>query len=268
MGRFFLDTDDRFGKFGGGGQVESPVHIGQMFAIDLVELHGVVGGVFRAIPPVPVAALGDENFLHGLIALGFRHLVRVGRVGFPGGEEEAPGLVVFLGTEPDVEVGVDPGAGSDVVERCRGETGVGFRHGDGLHLRIGLDTSVEGSKKGSPAAFVVFPGIFAVQDDGDHRVFTARQDGGAVFFDPAQEVSCGLLRVHAGINEPNQVAQQVVAEDHAQAAGVLLPAVGSVGEVGTGVLAEGPGQHAIVGGCPLKAGIGGEGEGLVGDGTF
>jgi hypothetical protein len=64
--------------------------------------------VLGAVPPAPVAALGDQQLFIGQTAAVFRH-VGGGLVGFPRAQELAPGLVILLRADPDVEVGVDPG---------------------------------------------------------------------------------------------------------------------------------------------------------------
>ena len=72
--------------------------------------------MFRSIPPTPIAALGDEEFLESQLALRFRRagvpVIRLAR-----GQQEIPCAVVFVVANPDIEIGVDPGAREDVVER-------------------------------------------------------------------------------------------------------------------------------------------------------
>ena len=50
-------------------QVEEAVDVGQVAAIELVELDAVGGIVLRTVPPAPVAALGDQQFLERQLPL-------------------------------------------------------------------------------------------------------------------------------------------------------------------------------------------------------
>src|SRR3954469_15073871 len=50
-------------------EAERLIDVGEMLAIQLVEVSVVGGGMFRPIPPVPVAAFGDEQFLERQLAL-------------------------------------------------------------------------------------------------------------------------------------------------------------------------------------------------------
>ena len=112
-----LNAQNRVGQLRRRRDVQSAVDVGQMAAIELVELHAVGGIVLRPVPPAPVAAFGDQQFFERQLALRSSGTSARVIVGLRGRAADAPGLVVFFGADPHVEVGVDPGAGEDVVER-------------------------------------------------------------------------------------------------------------------------------------------------------
>src|SRR5689334_20302836 len=108
-----------------------------MFAIELVEI-GIVGGVvLGAIPPIPIAAFGDEELFTGELAGGFLGEQRSFIVEIACGFEVVPGFVIFRSSDPNVEIGVDPGAGDDRTELGKVLVlGDSFRDGGGFQLRI------------------------------------------------------------------------------------------------------------------------------------
>ena len=95
--------------------VERPVDVAQVPAEQVVELEVVLGRVVVAVPPEPVAALGDQQLLarpdeRGVVGGRPRRIERLPRLG-----ELAPGPVVVGVADPDVEVAVDPRAREDAV---------------------------------------------------------------------------------------------------------------------------------------------------------
>jgi len=94
-------TRERLGR----GEAEGAVDMGEVIAEELIELGAIFGVVVGAVPPAPIAALGDEQFLEGQVLL---RLVQLGAlrtaddavIGFAGFEEELPGLIVL--PEPDL----------------------------------------------------------------------------------------------------------------------------------------------------------------------
>jgi hypothetical protein len=185
----------------GGGEFESAVDVGEVVAEELIELGAVGGFVFGAIPPAPVAAFGDEDLFVGEGALFGGDFVFVLVEGGAGVAEVLPGAVVFLGADPDIEVGVDPGAGEDAVEGAGGVAGDAFADGDGLHAGVGGDAGVELAEEFAAAFGEVLPGVFAVEDDGDEGVAAV-----AVFADAGEEVVGGFFGAHFGVDEADQVA--------------------------------------------------------------
>ena len=71
-----------------------------------------------SVPPAPIAAFGDHQFFEGQAAPVFRD-AGGGIESLPRAQQFGPGPVVFLGADPDVKIGVDPGAGENMVERFR-----------------------------------------------------------------------------------------------------------------------------------------------------
>ena len=80
------------------------------------------------------------------------------------------------------------------------------------------DAPVQLAQERPAVAVVVFPGVLAIQDDGHQGVAAGAENAGAVLADAAQEILRGGGGVHLGIDEADQVAQEVIAEDHAAAA--------------------------------------------------
>ena len=139
-----------------------------MPAEQVVELEVVLGGMIVAVPPEPVAALGDEHFVAGArdgagVGLPGR-LERLARIG-----QLAPGALIVAMADPDVEVRVDPRSREDAGQ-------FGFRaparlaHRDRPELWMGGEPPVKRAQKRPSAPLEVLPGIFAVEDDEDDRL--------------------------------------------------------------------------------------------------
>src|SRR5216684_9242869 len=112
---------DGLGEFFRGNLAQSEVHAGKVLAIQRVELSVVGGTVFRAKPPAPVAAFRSEQRFISLLQAGFRWGVAAPlRVCFGGSPislarvpEQFPCGNIFVVTDPNVEIGVDPGGGEN-----------------------------------------------------------------------------------------------------------------------------------------------------------
>src|SRR5207244_8801545 len=104
-----------------------------------------------AVPPVPVATLGDEQFLISQLAL---LLMNIGRliVGLARAQQILPGFVVLLGADPDVEIGADPGSGKDAIERLGSDERQRLADGDRLHVRFERNPPVQLAQKGAAIA--------------------------------------------------------------------------------------------------------------------
>ena len=75
--------------------------------------------VFGPVPPVPVAALRDQYFFESQLALNPRSPRRILCVEVSRLVQVVPSTIVFGRADPDVEIGVDPGAGCERRYRTR-----------------------------------------------------------------------------------------------------------------------------------------------------
>ena len=89
--------------------------------------------------------------------------------------------------------------------------------------RVVADAPVEFAQEGTAVVVIVFPGVFAVEDDGHQGVAAGGQNAGAVLADAVQEIVGGMRRLHLGIDEADQVAHEMVAEDQPHALAALAP---------------------------------------------
>src|SRR5438270_12793960 len=109
------------------------IDIGEVLAVQLVELAGVGGMVLGPVPPVPVAALRDQQLLPSELADIFVGVLLVVCEEIPRLGKIIPSAIVLGRANPNVEVGVDPGARDK-----QGELGLGGMALDGLGTRHGL----------------------------------------------------------------------------------------------------------------------------------
>ncbi len=127
----------------------------QMFAEEFVELGAVLGVVLRAIPPVPVAAFRNHQLLEGKLAL-----VGGEPAAFPGSDDaiirftrlqqQVPSLIVFFRADPDIEVGVNPGARMDAREFTGRYAGQRLADRDRFDVRRLRDAGVKRVEEGRP----------------------------------------------------------------------------------------------------------------------
>src|SRR5205823_13131926 len=89
--RLRITLDDWLGQHIGRRSAQSLVDIGKMLAIQLVEFPVIGGMMFRAIPPVPIAAFGDQEFFECQISLFRGRLLGVLTEEVSGGTEMVPG---------------------------------------------------------------------------------------------------------------------------------------------------------------------------------
>src|SRR5580692_2930116 len=149
-----------------------------MLAEKRVELRIVGGAVFGAKPPTPVTALGsEERFLSGgqggigggIFAASLLG-VESAAVGFTRVPEQIPGSNIFSMTNPDIEVGVNPGSGKNSAGRGdSARRGNGFAGGECAEVIVVRDATVEFAKELAAIARVIFPGIFAVKKKADGK---------------------------------------------------------------------------------------------------
>src|SRR5579862_2324859 len=79
-----------------------------MLAVEFVEI-AIVGRVMlRSVPPVPIAAFGDQKFFVRQLALRFAGLPHVLGIKLAGMVKVVPGAIVLGSADPDVEIGINP----------------------------------------------------------------------------------------------------------------------------------------------------------------
>src|ERR1700736_4675233 len=120
-----------------------------MITIELIEFRSIIGAVFGPVPPAPIAPLRDQELFKGEFARLLRDVPRM-VIGAPRGQKKLPSLIVFLGSDPYVEIRVDPGAGEDVIQRLCFEFGKGFGDSYGFQLRILRNAAIQFAQKGAP----------------------------------------------------------------------------------------------------------------------
>src|SRR5579875_460495 len=204
---------DRSGEFNGRFSLQKSVDIAQVLAKEVVKFLVISGGVFRSVPPAPVAAFGNPEFLARQ-----RNAVRV-QVGSAGllceevarVAQQIPGFVIFVRSDPDVKVGINPGAWHKAGQRVGRSCGQNLRRRQRLNVGRRSKQTVESLQKFTTIAGIIFPGVFTIQDDSDHRGLVAR--AARRHADAMDQVARGGLRVHAGIDKTNQVRKLMVAEE-------------------------------------------------------
>src|SRR5262249_27210246 len=145
-------------------RTEGLIHIRKMLAVEFVEVAVVGRMMLRPVPPVPVAALGNQKLVKGQIALGFSRPCGVLRIILTRVTQIIPGAIVLRRSNPDVEVRIDPGT------RCqRAESAeilvVGDRFGNRhcLESWLSLEGIIKAAQKLAPRLWVVFPRILAIE---------------------------------------------------------------------------------------------------------
>ena len=147
-----------------------------MLAIKGIKLCVIRGAVLGAKPPAPIAPFsGQERFVR-LVDGGFRGrtgpalLVRFNSPGvdLAGIPEKFPSGDVFAVADPDVEIGVNPRSRKN--PRGRGDFSRG-RDGlcDGKRTEIGVrfDAAIKLAQKFAAISGVVFPSVFAIEEQTD-----------------------------------------------------------------------------------------------------
>ena len=224
-----LPDDDRLEEPARRLGVEHLVDIAQVEPVLVVPdpIHARV--VVAGEPPEPVAALADEDLAPGggelLVAVGMGAGVLVEPV--PGLGQEIPRHRVLGAADPGVEAAVDPASGEETVERAP----LGHlveKVGDGCadNVGAGVELGVERIQEVVPVARVELPGVLAVERDGDEELALA-----LLLLDPpeaAHEVADRVLRRHPVVVEADQVAEDLVPEDHRDLATFALDPVGLV----------------------------------------
>ena len=166
------------------------------------------------VPPVPVRAFGDVNLSPGGRA---RLGIQVGFGCDQGGSslgEQIPGAVVLLVADPDREVGPNPRSGAQPIDPGAGAVTLGHQLADGAAADVGRGGQrlVEPAQERGAVVGEMFPGVFAVEDQGDHAVFGIGAFGGA----PADQGEQIIDRGGRGplrVDEADPIGEGVIAKD-------------------------------------------------------
>ncbi len=152
-------------------------------------------------------------------------------------------------------------------------------NGDGLDLRVFLQSIVEAAQKFPARLAVGLPCVLTVKHDGNHRVAACPEHrfGGRAQAFP--QVIGGLGGAHAGVNKPYEVRDAMVAEQQVRVRIAIGVAIDGVklsralrAQKSLVIAVEGKAErsakHALVGRQPLDPVARGDGQRLVGDAAF
>ncbi len=164
-----------------------------MTAEQLIEQLILAGRAIIAVPPAPVAALGDIEFTPGPLDGGFREASAGGLLlkEVASQMEQIPRLPVFCVADPDVEVGVDPAARVQLAELF----GSGARLqmvADANRADIGMSHrfAIQRPQEDHTAVAVMLPAVLTVEHDRyeDGRI-------GAIAADRTSNLGTGVEQV-------------------------------------------------------------------------
>src|SRR5579883_364207 len=148
------------------GCTQGSIDVGEVFAVEFVEISVVGGMVLGAVPPIPITALGDEKLFISELPLCFRGMGCIFGIKFPGAIEIVPGEIVLGGADPNIEVRVNPGARNQCLERIEVLlTRYGLGYGDSFYARLILQAIIEAAQKFAARLGEVLPCVFAVEND-------------------------------------------------------------------------------------------------------
>src|SRR5581483_9908298 len=104
--------------------------------------------MFGAVPPVPIAAFGDQQLFVCQLLLFRSRRRRTMRIEISRFGEVVPREIVLRRSDPDIEVGIDPRAWDQAGERSGIACSLDrFRHRERLDLRFGSDGGVQTPKE-------------------------------------------------------------------------------------------------------------------------
>ena len=256
LGRVLVRRDDRPAEPLGRRDPEVAEDLLDVAAEERVELRRVLGGEVVAVPPVPVAPLGDEEvtarrfeLVPRQLALLFRLRERLARLA-----EQCPGGVVLRVPDPDAEVRIDPAPGVDARDaRARRTLAqlVARKHGADLSAR---EAGVERIEERLPGGGIMLPRVLSIERQRDERF-------GLGVGDARDEILGRLARIALRVAEADAVGQLAIAEEDGH--GVIGP--GAVGVVVRRVAVGQRGaelqltalEHSLIGRAPAHA-AGGE----------
>src|SRR3989344_4540974 len=129
--------------------------------------------------------------------------------------------------DPDFEVVVDPRTGEQpgnpFLRRVLSEIVGDARRPD---QRIAPEAAVEGIEKLLAAVMVIFPGVLAVEDDGDEIAPPVLGKANADIVKMESKISHRVLDPPAVIDKTDLVRNKMVAEDHGNRLPVMLDQIG------------------------------------------
>src|SRR5580692_1280613 len=201
-----LYTSNGLGEIIGRYRAQGLIHDGEMLTIKLAEFAVIRPMMFRAIPPIPIAAFRDEQFFEGQFALRLARPRCVSSIEVAGVVEIIPRAVVLGSADPHVEVGIDPGAGKqrgELAEVTMTGNRLGYR--DRFDPRFALQSVIEAAKEFAARSRVIFPGIFAIQNDRYNGVSSLTDNRLRGLLDVVDEVVGSILRGHSRVNESDQI---------------------------------------------------------------
>ena len=258
---------------------EQTIDILKMPPEQLIEQVILTGVAVVAIPPAPVAPLGDVEFAPRFVQRDFVELAasRLLLEELAGQMQHVPRLPVLRMADPDVEVRIDPATRVQLVQPL----GSGSRFQvvtDPHRFHIGMTDrlAVQCSQEDDAAIAIVFPAILAVKDHRhDHRgVALVSPHGTPHLCTRIQHMVSRRDRVLALGLKSNEVAQAEITEDQLKRFALMLPAPGTIEQIGSVdpfliVAVDGPIERTredpLVGGDPLNPGLNDGGQNVSGD---
>src|SRR3569623_830166 len=210
------------------------IEIGEMEAVQTFEVAYGLGRVVIAKPPAPVGTFAGGELL-------FRRRKR--RAAQPAGAHRAverefgvtqhvPGAILVLVADPGGKGAEHPAAGDQARQ-----PGAALmlrkiiRKGGELDARMRHQLFVERTQKIITVVGIVFPRVFAVEDDW-HEIRLAVIDGGGDVLELLHEIIGGVVAVPGGVLETDQIGERIVAK--------------KTGDVTAAFELEGPVQRLLV----------------------
>ena len=169
--------------------------------------------VLWPVPPVPVAALGNQQFFVRQFALRLGSLCRILFVKRARMKKVIPGTIILGRANPDVEIRRDPRAGKDRSQTPKVALPLDrLRNRHCLHPSRFLQRIVEAPQEVSPGFRVILPGILAIENDRDDCILPLIQNRLSSFLNVLDEMLRGFCRRHPRIYKADEVGNGVVAK--------------------------------------------------------
>ncbi len=243
------------------GQAEEVVRADHMRAEQGIELFLVRALVVIAVPPEPVARLGDQDFIPRLIETRRRQAAAPDRFleALAHATKLRPRAILLGVPHPDREVRSDPGSDRDVTQRLLGLGALErLPHRHGLDAPLTRQPVVERVEERVAVLGIGFPAVLSVQDHRDQGIADPLVSSArAPVQHPGHEVLGRPARLPGHVREPDPIGELPVAEDHRERSAGGLHPVGTIERSSPAVPArlrasQGPGEHRLVRGAPGK----------------